>query len=198
VGLAAEELGDLRLERGLHQKAHAEARHLLQDRSEFALGDEQLVDLGADAHRTWRASRCATPVLIGVGHHSGVRILPCVLHGPEGKGGVDATVGIAKAGLVPTKYNLLPAHASFAELAGACRAFMEEVNGHPTARPGAPPAQTLGHERACPRSPTPPASARAGASTPAIAPCASARCATRPRPGFEDADVWCRAEVRSS
>jgi hypothetical protein len=49
VAVAAQELGHLGLQRGLHDQPHAEAGDLLQDLAEVLLGGEQLVDLGADA-----------------------------------------------------------------------------------------------------------------------------------------------------
>ena len=49
VALPAQELGDLGLDGGLHQQAHPEAGHLLEDLAELTLGGEQVVDVGADA-----------------------------------------------------------------------------------------------------------------------------------------------------
>jgi hypothetical protein len=51
-----------------------------------------------------------------------------VPYDPESKGGVEATVRIAKADLVPTESNLLPEYASWNELVVACEEFMDEVN----------------------------------------------------------------------
>jgi hypothetical protein len=48
VALPAQELGDLGLDGGLHQQAHAEARHLLQHDAAVTVRAEQFVDLGAD------------------------------------------------------------------------------------------------------------------------------------------------------
>jgi hypothetical protein len=56
--------------------------------------------------------------------------------GPESKGGVEATVRVAKADLVPTSANLLPSSASLAELAGACERFCELVTPASIARRG--------------------------------------------------------------
>jgi len=48
---------------------------------------------------------------------------------PESKGGVERSVQIAKADLVPTDTNLRDAYASWAELVEACTVFMDKVNG---------------------------------------------------------------------
>ena len=49
VALTAQKLGDLGLDRGLHQQAHPEAGHLLQHLAQLPLGTEQVVYPGADA-----------------------------------------------------------------------------------------------------------------------------------------------------
>jgi hypothetical protein len=49
VTLTAQELGDLGLERGLHQQANSEAGNVFEDVAEVPVGSEQLVDVGADA-----------------------------------------------------------------------------------------------------------------------------------------------------
>jgi transposase len=69
------------------------------------------------------------PEMVAVGRHYGCKVETCVAYDPESKGGVEATVKLAKADLVPTSANLLPAYASFAELDGACQQFCERVNG---------------------------------------------------------------------
>jgi hypothetical protein len=48
VAVAAEELGDLGLQRGLHQQLRAEPGHLFQDLRKLPVLAEQLVDPGAD------------------------------------------------------------------------------------------------------------------------------------------------------
>jgi transposase len=68
------------------------------------------------------------PEMVAVGRHYGCKVESCVAYDPESKGGVEATVRVAKADLVPTTANLLAAYASFAELAGACEQFLERVN----------------------------------------------------------------------
>jgi transposase len=47
------------------------------------------------------------PTIVAAGHHYGVTIATCVPFDPESKGGVEATVRVAKADLVPTDANLL-------------------------------------------------------------------------------------------
>ncbi len=68
------------------------------------------------------------PLIVQVGHHYGVTVTTCVPADPETKGGVERTVQIAKADLVPTDTNLLDAYASWAELVEACAGFMVKVN----------------------------------------------------------------------
>jgi transposase len=68
------------------------------------------------------------PQIVAVGGHYGVTIATCVPADPESKGGVEATVRIAKADIVPTDANLLDDYASWAELVDACERFMGEVN----------------------------------------------------------------------
>jgi hypothetical protein len=51
-----------------------------------------------------------------------------VPYDPESKGGAEATVRIAKADLVPTAANLLPAYDTFTELADACLTWCDAVN----------------------------------------------------------------------
>jgi len=60
--------------------------------------------------------------------HYGVTVLTCQPADPASKGGVEASVKLAKADLVPKDTNLRPGYDSFAELEAACEAFMEEVN----------------------------------------------------------------------
>ncbi len=69
------------------------------------------------------------PLIVQVGHHYGVTVATCVPADPETKGGVERTVQIAKADLVPTDTNLRDDYASWAELVEACAEFMIKVNG---------------------------------------------------------------------
>ncbi len=68
------------------------------------------------------------PTIVAAGLHYGVTIATCVPFDPESKGGSEATVRVAKADLVPTDANLLAAYTSWAQLAAACDAFMDDVN----------------------------------------------------------------------
>ncbi|MFE9446096.1 hypothetical protein ACFYO2_45990 [Streptomyces sp. NPDC006602] len=69
---------------------------------------------------------------------------------PESKGGAEATVRIAKADLVPTNANLLPAYDSFAELVDACLTCCDAVNSHRHRATGRIPANRLDIERTTP------------------------------------------------
>ncbi len=62
------------------------------------------------------------PEMVALGRHR-CKVETCVPFDPESKGGVEATVRIAKADLVPSDANLLPAYGSFAELEHACAGF---------------------------------------------------------------------------
>ena len=68
------------------------------------------------------------PVIVEVGRHYGVAFATCVPADPESKGGVEATVRVAKADLLPKATNLRPEYGCFAELEAACEAFMARVN----------------------------------------------------------------------
>jgi len=68
------------------------------------------------------------PLIVAVGRHYGVTVTTCVPADPETKGGVERTVQIAKADLVPTDTNLRDDYASWSELVDACEAFMVKVN----------------------------------------------------------------------
>jgi transposase len=144
-----------------------------------------------DNERTVTSDRVAGvpvrhPELVAAGHHYGVQVETCVVADPESKGGVEATVRVAKADLVPTEANLREAYPSFGALADACEQFSEEVNGRRHRETGrVPPRPWSRSELACtccPRSPMRPPWARRGRST-ATRPSASARCATRRLPG---------------
>ncbi len=60
--------------------------------------------------------------------HYGVSVLTCQPADPATKGGVESSVKLAKADIVPTETNLLAQYASFAEIEAACTAFGELVN----------------------------------------------------------------------
>ncbi|HYO44304.1 MAG TPA: IS21 family transposase [Candidatus Limnocylindrales bacterium] len=88
------------------------------------------------------------PEIVAAGRHYGVEVNACVPFDPESKGGSESTVKIAKADLVPTSANLLPAYRSFGDLAAACTAFCAQVNGRVHRETGARPDDRLAIERA--------------------------------------------------
>jgi hypothetical protein len=87
------------------------------------------------------------PEMVAAGRHYGMAVETCVPYDPETKGGVEATVRVAKADLVPTEANLLDAYPSFTALADACDAFAETVNARPHAETRRPPVEMLAEER---------------------------------------------------
>ena len=87
------------------------------------------------------------PEMVALGRYYGCKVETCVPFDPESKGGVEATVKIAKADLVPSDANLLPAYGSFAELEEACRQFCARVNGRVHRETAAVPAARLAAER---------------------------------------------------
>ena len=68
------------------------------------------------------------PQVVAWSRHYGVTVATCEPADPASKGGSESTVKLAKADLVPTGTNLLPAYGSFAELESACEAFCDQVN----------------------------------------------------------------------
>ena len=77
----------------------------------------------------------------------GVTVLTCQPADPASKGGVENSVKVAKADIVPKDTNLLPEYASFAELEAACEAFMAEVNTRVHRATRRKPAAMLAEER---------------------------------------------------
>lgn len=88
------------------------------------------------------------PELVAAGRHYGVQVETCVVADPESKGGVEATVRVAKADLVPTEANLREAYRSFGALVEACERFSGEVNQRRHRETGRVPAEALLEERA--------------------------------------------------
>jgi transposase len=84
--------------------------------------------------------------IVTVGYHYGVSIQTCVPADPQSKGGSEATVKIAKADLVPTDHNLLPAYGSMAELEAACVGWMSDVNTRKHRATHEPPVLRLAEE----------------------------------------------------
>ncbi|WP_372697284.1 IS21 family transposase [Arthrobacter sp. JSM 101049] len=60
--------------------------------------------------------------------HYAVTVLTCQPADPASKGGVESSVKLAKADIVPKDTNLRTAYDSFTELEAACDEFMAEVN----------------------------------------------------------------------
>ena len=60
--------------------------------------------------------------------HYAVTVLTCQPADPATKGGVESSVKVAKADIVPKDTNLRPEYASFGEIEMACEVFMDEVN----------------------------------------------------------------------
>ena len=85
--------------------------------------------------------------MVDVSAWYGLTIATCVPYDPESKGGSESSVKLAKADLVPTGHNLLPAYQSFVELESACVAFMGVVNGRVHRETSARPVDRLEIER---------------------------------------------------
>jgi hypothetical protein len=86
--------------------------------------------------------------ILEFGRHYGLSFATCVPADPASKGGSENAVKIAKADLVPTEANLLPAYGSFAELEAACREFCEQVNAREHRVTRRAPAEMLVEEQA--------------------------------------------------
>lgn len=80
--------------------------------------------------------------------HYSVTVLTCQPADPASKGGVESSVKLAKADIVPKETNLLPEYASFAAVEAACDAFMEEVNNREHRATRRKPAVMLQEEQA--------------------------------------------------
>lgn len=87
------------------------------------------------------------PVIVEVGKHYGVSFATCVPADPESKGGVEATVRVAKADVLPRQTNLRREYGSFAELEDACEAFMARFNHRLHRVTSRVPSELLLHER---------------------------------------------------
>ena len=86
--------------------------------------------------------------VVSFGRHYGVTVLTCQPADPASKGGVEASVKLAKADLVPTDTNLLGEYGSFAELEAACAEFTTTINNRPHRLTRRAPAQMLAEEQA--------------------------------------------------
>ena len=84
---------------------------------------------------------------VSFGRHYGVTVLTCQPADPASKGGVEASVKLAKADLVPTDTNLRGEYATFAELEQACEEFMGQVNARVHRATRRVPVEMLTEER---------------------------------------------------
>jgi len=84
---------------------------------------------------------------VSFGRHYGVTVLTCQPADPASKGGAEASVKLAKADLVPTETNLLPAYESFVELETACAEFTTMINNRVHRLTRRPPIEMLAEER---------------------------------------------------
>lgn len=88
------------------------------------------------------------PEMVSAAHHYGLTVVSCLPADAPSKGGSEATVRVAKADLVPTDANLLPAYADWASLEAACDAFCEGVNARTHRVTRRAPVEMLSEERA--------------------------------------------------
>jgi transposase len=88
------------------------------------------------------------PEVVAFGRHYGLRIVTCVPADPESKGGSESTVRVAKADLVPSQCNLLPAYDTFPSLVEACDNLGDELNGREHRESRRLPAEALSDELA--------------------------------------------------
>jgi len=72
------------------------------------------------------------PAIVSAAVSDGVVVRTSVVADPESKGGAESTVRIAKADVVPTEANLLPAYETFADLEAVCQAAMGRDPAGPT------------------------------------------------------------------
>src|SRR3982750_598161 len=87
------------------------------------------------------------PTVVAAGRHYGATGQAWEPFDPGSKGGVEATVRIAKADLVPTDANLRGAYATFTDLVAACEQWCEHINARVHRETGAAPADRLAVER---------------------------------------------------
>lgn len=84
--------------------------------------------------------------VVAFARHYSVTVHTCQPRDPASKGGVENTVKLAKADIVPTYTNLAEQYANFAELEVACTVFMSLVNGRVHSTTKRVPAQMLTEE----------------------------------------------------
>lgn len=85
---------------------------------------------------------------VAFARHYGLSVVTCEPADPASKGGSAGTVKLAKADLVPTEANLLPAYGSFTELEAACEVFCGQVNARLHRVTRRAPVDMLAEERA--------------------------------------------------
>jgi hypothetical protein len=84
--------------------------------------------------------------IVEVSRHYGLTIATCEPADPQSKGGVEATVRVAKADLVLTDNNLRVEYADWWALEQACAGFMVDVNTRPHRATRQPPVMLLAQE----------------------------------------------------
>jgi Mu transposase-like protein len=87
------------------------------------------------------------PEMVAAANHYGLTVVTCMPADPASKGGAEATVRVAKADLVPTDVNLLPAYSDWAALEAACEAFCDDINARVHRVTRRAPADMLAEER---------------------------------------------------
>jgi hypothetical protein len=87
------------------------------------------------------------PQTVDFARHYGVTVLTCQPADPASKGGVESSVKLAKADIVPKDTNLLPEYTSFAAIEAACETFMDEINHREHRATKRKPAVMLEEER---------------------------------------------------
>lgn len=87
------------------------------------------------------------PEIVLAARHYGCQITTCVVADPESKGGVEATVKIAKADILPLQTNLREDYRDFSELVGACDGFTQMVNARIHKETRRAPNDMLAEER---------------------------------------------------
>ncbi len=88
------------------------------------------------------------PEMVAAAHHYGLTVVSCLPADAPSKGGSEATVRVAKADLVPTDANLLPAYADWASLETACDVFCDDINTRVHRVTRRAPVEMLAEERA--------------------------------------------------
>jgi hypothetical protein len=88
------------------------------------------------------------PEVVAFGSHYGLRIVTCAPADPESKGGSESTVRVAKADLVPTECNLLPAYPTFPSLVEGCDKLSDDLNGREHRESRRVPTEALREELA--------------------------------------------------